>query len=339
MLYQHFPINYRENVSFVDKLPSKHPWKFPRQKELAHGCPVEAAAIEPSPKSRALSSLSHQNGHNISLNAINWVNDSMIIISILRQTHMFEKSWATSLCPTPELLFWQNTLIKRIQVEAEKGRTRISHMLRLIDGWESEVKGGQQWDAMGIAWYSGQVTWLLRRLNDFTKYIKAPRMANIHPLVIRSWRNFTAGAWGIGSGALVVWNQNWCPRGLWHVGRDDMSTRTPGQWQWHGFPFPSAGGTIFFSLPNFLCTEFSHTTFDHIYHPLVSIYWRTKNKHHIFQVTQFRIRPPYPSKCIHLMVLMLRALAADLWAPGPWEFRSQRLKEPQWDWETWVLHG
>ena len=41
------------------------------------------------------------------------------------------------------------TVIKRIQVEAEKGRTRISHMLRLIDGWESEVNllgsNGMQW--------------------------------------------------------------------------------------------------------------------------------------------------------------------------------------------------
>jgi hypothetical protein len=218
-----------------------------------------------------------------------------MIISILRQTHMFEKSWATSLCPTPELLFWHNTLIKRIQVEAEKGRTRISHMLRLIDGWESEVKGGQQWDAMGIALYSGQVTWVLRRLNDFTKHIKAPRMANIHPLVIRSWRNFTAGAWGIGSGTLVVWHQNWCPRGLWHVGM----TCQPGH-QDNGsgmaFLFPLQVARSFSACLIFFVLK-THTTFDHIYHPLVSIYWRTKNKHHIFQVTQFRIRPPYPSKC------------------------------------------
>lgn len=115
-----------------------------------------------------------------------------MIISILRQTHMFDKSWATSLCPIPELLFWQNTVIKRIQVEAEKGPTRISHMLSLIDGWESEIKVGQQWDAMGIALYSGQVTSSnlktpkIERLND--KHIKAPRMANIHPLEIH-WKS------------------------------------------------------------------------------------------------------------------------------------------------------
>ena len=230
-----------------------------------------------------------------------WCGSVMIIL--LRDSQMIENSWATSLCricPYTGIAILAQiwTLIKRIHVETD---------------WWLRIS------------YSGP-TWLLQRLNDFTKHIKAPRTANIltsskiHRLEsepdatsLLVLEELVQAPWCGNSDALESCDMLWLVVTCGDVNQDTrtmavvcMAFRCR-----RCYLFNLSSCSLYWKHPLHL-------------HPLVSSCLHILNRTQqpspwiilICLYTQFRMRPPYPSTCIQSNAPMLRSYALPTEAPG-----------------------